>query len=87
MYDLFSLYELLKPTTPEREQYLIRALKWSSCDAYHDGHPKLHQSFAQILWKGKNILQAANCSQCWVPVFVEKFSMRTRDSLPTAFWL
>ncbi|KAK7018807.1 Golgi to ER traffic protein 4 [Halocaridina rubra] len=49
-----NLFELLNNGTPERHQYLVRSVKWSSAEAYKLGHPRLHQLLAQTLWKEKN---------------------------------
>uniref|UniRef100_A0A0P4WP96 Golgi to ER traffic protein 4 homolog n=1 Tax=Scylla olivacea TaxID=85551 RepID=A0A0P4WP96_SCYOL len=49
-----SLFSLLNHGTPERHQYLVRAVKWSCGDIHKLGHPRLHQLLAQTLWKEKN---------------------------------
>lgn len=48
-----SLFSLLSHGTPERHQYLVRAVKWSCGDTHKLGHPRLHQLLAQTLWKGE----------------------------------
>lgn len=47
-----SLFSLVSHGSPERHQYLVRAVKWSCGDTYKLGHPRLHQLLAQTLWKG-----------------------------------
>lgn len=46
---------MINQDTPERETFLTNALRWSimGSQEYKSGHPKLHQAFAQIFWKGK----------------------------------
>ncbi|MCL4143283.1 UNVERIFIED_CONTAM: hypothetical protein GTU68_022241, partial [Idotea baltica] len=54
VFSLHSLFELLSYFTPERHQYLVKAIRWSSGELFTLGHPKLHQNLAKILWKEKN---------------------------------
>ncbi|XP_042205789.1 Golgi to ER traffic protein 4 homolog [Homarus americanus] len=49
-----NLFSLLNHGTPERHQYLVRAVKWSCGETHKLGHPRLHQLLAQTLWKEKN---------------------------------
>ncbi|KAB7505614.1 Golgi to ER traffic protein 4-like protein [Armadillidium nasatum] len=49
-----KLFELLSCSTPERHQYLVKAVKWSAGELFNLGHPKLHENLARILWKEKN---------------------------------
>lgn len=49
------LFTLMNPESPERNNYLQSALKWSSTIAEQKtGHPKLHELVALTLWKEKN---------------------------------
>lgn len=48
---IINLFRLL--CCSERQQYLIRAVKWSSSDDCKLGHPDLHRQLAQVLWKEK----------------------------------
>jgi hypothetical protein len=45
---------MISSDVPERETFLTSALQWSikGSHEYKSGHPQLHQSIAQILWKG-----------------------------------
>lgn len=50
---LINLFRLMNPTSPERETFVIKAVKWSSVkSAYKNGHPDLHKQLAQVYWKG-----------------------------------
>lgn len=53
---LSRLFGMISSDVPERETFLTSALQWSIKGAheYKSGHPQLHQSIAQILWKEKN---------------------------------
>ncbi|XP_076041532.1 Golgi to ER traffic protein 4 homolog [Oratosquilla oratoria] len=53
-----KLFSLLNGNIPERHQYLVRSVKWSSTDENKQGHPLLHQLLAQSLWKEKNYSSA-----------------------------
>jgi len=46
---------MISSDVPERETFLANALQWSikGSHEYKSGHPQLHQSIAQILWKGR----------------------------------
>ncbi|KAF2367841.1 hypothetical protein FHG87_001400 [Trinorchestia longiramus] len=48
---IIELFRLLGCT--ERQQYLVRAVKWSSSEDCKLGHPSLHQQLAEVLWKEK----------------------------------
>ncbi|KAA0203416.1 hypothetical protein HAZT_HAZT004544 [Hyalella azteca] len=48
---IIELFRLLN--CPERQQYLVRAVKWSSTEDFKLGHPTLHQQLALVLWKEK----------------------------------
>uniref|UniRef100_A0A2P2I207 Golgi to ER traffic protein 4 homolog n=1 Tax=Hirondellea gigas TaxID=1518452 RepID=A0A2P2I207_9CRUS len=48
---IIELFRLL--CCPERQQYLFRAVKWSTTADCKLGHPTLHQQLAQVLWKEK----------------------------------
>lgn len=57
---------MISSDVPERETFLANALQWSmkGSQEYKSGHPHLHQSIAQILWKGRiyhNVLISKNC--------------------------
>lgn len=56
---------MISSDVPERETFLANALQWSikGSHEYKSGHPHLHQSIAQILWKGRiyTVLISKNC--------------------------
>ncbi|KDR24283.1 hypothetical protein L798_06745 [Zootermopsis nevadensis] len=57
---LSRLFGMISSDVPERETFLANALQWSVRESheYKSGHPQLHQSIAQILWKEKNYVLA-----------------------------
>lgn len=51
---IINLFSLMNPNTPERETFVQNALRWSNFGtSYKNGHPTLHQDFAEIYWRGK----------------------------------
>ncbi|KAG8191155.1 hypothetical protein JTE90_016668 [Oedothorax gibbosus] len=61
MDKLGTLFSMMLPDSPERNNFLTTALKWSSKnreDSPTFGHPRLHQSVALTLWKEKNYQQS-----------------------------
>ncbi|XP_046735326.1 Golgi to ER traffic protein 4 homolog [Diprion similis] len=56
---LTNLFGLMNPTAPERETFLLEALRWSLKGSdYKTGHPDFHQRIAQVFWKEKNYIMA-----------------------------
>ncbi|XP_012257448.1 Golgi to ER traffic protein 4 homolog [Athalia rosae] len=56
---LTNLFSWMSKTAPERETFLIEALRWSVKGTdYKTGHPDFHQRIAQIFWKEKNYVMA-----------------------------
>jgi len=57
---LGELFSALRPDQIERENFLNAALQWSSKNekSYKSGHPSLHSTIGECLWKEKNYAQA-----------------------------
>lgn len=55
-----KLFAMVCRETPERENFLAAALRWSTtgCEQHKTGHPSLHQAIAQVFWKEKNYVLA-----------------------------
>ncbi|XP_054282144.1 Golgi to ER traffic protein 4 homolog [Macrosteles quadrilineatus] len=55
-----QLFSMIRPEVAEREVFLGSALRWSALHNTHcaNGHPSLHQAFAQIFWREKNFVLA-----------------------------
>lgn len=58
--NIAKLYGLISDKSPERTQFLAKALKWSMRGPieYRGGHPKLHKLIAMTLWKEKDYSQS-----------------------------
>ncbi|XP_059475908.1 Golgi to ER traffic protein 4 homolog [Neocloeon triangulifer] len=52
------LFQLINSSAPERDTYLVKALRWSGMDETKKGHPQLHKAIAQVFWKEKNYFLA-----------------------------
>ncbi|XP_045497283.1 Golgi to ER traffic protein 4 homolog [Colias croceus] len=52
-----KLFELINASVPERDTFLINAVKWSMDDG-KIGHPLLHKRIAQVYWREKKYTSA-----------------------------
>ncbi|CAG9865262.1 unnamed protein product [Phyllotreta striolata] len=56
-HKLTKIFRHINSSTPERDTFLARAIRWSSRGSSH-GHPLLHRSIALVYWDEKNYAQA-----------------------------
>ena len=53
---LSTIHALLEKDSPDRPQYVSRAIQWSAQNSQESqnraGHPDLHQRFAHTSWQG-----------------------------------